>query len=715
MDRRRLAISTYLAEAARPLTIVACIALLAAVVGLTLVASSQLHPGVRSLFVGLLSGVFVIPYSVKVVQIFWALRRPGLKSQGVRLERVGAERLYALVDQTTVAAGLRAPDAIWMAMSFDLGVVPARDGYAFVVGLALLDAVTPEELKALVATAVARSFTGDKLTARAYRCAMRWAEVLAPGASRPTAGGANIAALVAAGCLRALDAERLVASRERYARAEAGRIVPPADISTSLVRASIYQSYADDVFWPGLIARHTANERPPDGITQLRTICRRPLPAEELRRRRNRAEAELGLSVYSLATDDLTTRTSASDLVDVAPTLTRSFDEAWRAAIAATWSQLHRTATAQVAELGALEKASAQRELTEDEAWRRLELGEAREGAAVVVTELLRWTEDRPTDARGLFHAGRVMVSLGREDAIALLERAIALDERYTAEATSFMAAYLRGEGREAEAADQWKRHESALADLQRGLTERAKLAADTALIAHGLRPHEVDVIVEKLRRFPGVSAAMLAGRATSILPKIPLLVLGVRFKPRAFWWTLDNKRDVLARIADIALPIQVIPADIGSFKALRMPPAVEIYRVPVTPRRVIVARWGRRGQVALIAVGMFFVLRASFNNRDCFPECWLKPEAFFYLVPLILAVNVLMLTGSPDTPTRRAAAFLASLLFVSELLFSGWWTLFLPFAVVALLRTPGTRRSLTWTVGMSLPVLALGMIVGRS
>ena len=126
-------------------------------------------------------------------------------------------------------------------------------------------------------------------------------------------------------------------------------------------------------------------------------------------------------------------------------------------------------------------------------------------------------------------------------------------------------------------------------------------------------------------------------------------------------------------------------------------------------------ARWGRRSQIALLAIGIFFVLRASFNNRDCFPDCWLKPEAFFYLVPLIVAVNVLLLTGSPDTPARRAAAFLASLLFLSELLVSGWWTLFLPFAVVALFRTPATRRAITWTAGMAVPMLALGMIVGRS
>jgi len=714
MDRRRLVLATYLAEAARPLTIVACVAIFAAVFGLVSLASQVLQAGVRSSFVWLLSGVFVVPYAVKVAQIYRALRPPGLKSRGVRIERAGAERLHALVEQTTVKLGVPPPNVLWIAMSFDLGVVPTRDGYALVIGLALLDAVSPGELRALVATALARSFTGDKLAARAYRATMRWVVTLTPGANKADAGGANVAAVIAAGCLRALDAEHLVAEREKHAREDAGRIVPPADVRAGLVRASMYESYADEVFWPRLAARHTVND-PPDGISQLRAMCRTPIPEDERRRRRNRAEAELGLGVDRLVSDEQTARASASDLLEVAPTLTRAFDEAWRAAIAPAWSELRRAAAAQTAEFDELQQASVERELTEPEAWRRLELIEAREGAAAVVTELLAWTEDHPSDAQGLFHAGRVLLSLGREPGIPLLERALELDERYTAEATALMAAYLRGEGRETDAKEQWTRHETAIAVLQSGLTERAKLAKAVPLAAHGLRAHEVDVIVEHLRRFPMVSAATLARGETSILPKIPLVLVGVRFKRDAFWWNLETARDVLPRIADIPLPIQVIPMEIGGYKPLRVAPAVEIYRAVVPSRGATLARWGRRGQVALIVVGVFFVLRASFNNRDCFPDCWLKAEAFLYLIPLIAAVNVLLLTGSPDTWMRRAAAFLASLFFVSELAFSGWWTLFMPFALVALLRTPTTRRSAIWTIGMSLPALALGMITGLS
>src|SRR6266542_80971 len=200
MDRRRLVLATYLAEGARPLTVVICVAIFVAVFGLVSLASQVLQAGVRSPFVWLLTGVFVVPYAVKVAQIFRALRPPSLKSRGVRVERAGAERFYALV-----------------------------------IGLALLDAVSPRELRALVATAVARAFTGDRITARAYRTAIRWIAMLTPDLADPYAGGANVAAVVAAGCLRALNAQHVVESREQHARKEAGRIASPADVSAGLV------------------------------------------------------------------------------------------------------------------------------------------------------------------------------------------------------------------------------------------------------------------------------------------------------------------------------------------------------------------------------------------------------------------------------------------------------------------------------------------------
>lgn len=116
-----------------------------------------------------------------------------------------------------------------------------------------------------------------------------------------------------------------------------------------------------------------------------------------------------------------------------------------------------------------------------------------------------------------------------------------------------------------------------------------------------------------------------------------------------------------------------------------------------------------------LIPIAVFFVVRASLQNVNCFPDCWLKPEAFFYLVPLIVAINVFLLTGSPDTPPRRAAAFLASVTMVTMMILTGWWTVFTPLPFVALLRVPTTRRSAVWTAALSAPAFLVGVLVAHS
>jgi hypothetical protein len=716
MDRRRLAIATYVAESGRPLTLIIGVAMFLAVVGLALLAATQLPTGVRTSFVAALSGTFIVPFSYKVFQIYRAMRQPDFKAHSVGVDRAVGGRLYALVEETARALGVRAPSGIRMTMTFEYTVVARRDGYELVLGIGLLDALSPTELRALLATVIARHFTGDRLTARAFRCAARWATVLSSGVGSPNAGGANGAAVIAAGYMRLLDVEALASDREAHGREAARAVATPRDLESALARASIYASYAEEVFWPALIARHAGNEQPPDGISQLRVMCRTALPPEEWRRRLNRATAELKLFVDTIAAQEADlARAHASDLVETAPHLTRAFDQAWRIAIAETWSNVHRFAHADEMELNELERVSAERDLTEPETWRRLELIEARQGAGAALPHLLQWVDTHPSDAQGVFHAGRVALSLNGEHALALLERSGGLDVRYVAEAHRLTAGYLREQGREEEAAKAWERYEAAITDLQDGLTQRAKVATKGSLLPHGLRPHELTQLVDHLRRFPMVESAAIARCETSILPTIPLVLIGVRFKRSWFWWNTDKVGNLLAALAEAPLAAQVMAMNISGVKALTRAPAVTIYRAPHIPRRDTFARWGRRSQVALIAIGVFFVLRASFLNRDCFPDCWLKPEAFFYLVPLIVAVNVLLLTGSPDTPARRAAAFLASVLFISELLFSGWWTLFLPFAVVALFRLPATRRAITWTAGMSLPMLALGMIVGRS
>src|SRR6266481_534627 len=179
----------------------------AAVAGIILLAAGLVVPAVRTSFVALLSIVFAVPYAVKVAQIVRALGRPDTRARGLKLERASAARLYELIDQTATRLGVRPPGGIWLTMGFDAKAIASGAEPDLLLGLPLLDAISADEFRAVVAVILARPFTGDRGTAAAYRAGMRWAEVLVPAVQTPTRPGANVAALVAAAWVWLLDFE----------------------------------------------------------------------------------------------------------------------------------------------------------------------------------------------------------------------------------------------------------------------------------------------------------------------------------------------------------------------------------------------------------------------------------------------------------------------------------------------------------------------------
>ncbi|OLE02618.1 MAG: hypothetical protein AUI36_43245 [Cyanobacteria bacterium 13_1_40CM_2_61_4] len=651
-----------------------------------------------------------MPYAVKVAQVIRALGRPNARARGLRLEREAGPRLYELVEETAHEVGLRSPRAIWLTMTFESRVVAAGREHDLLLGLPLLDAVSAEELRMLVAVALLRSFGGDRRTSAAYGAAMRWAEVLVPAVERPAAPGANVAALVAAGWVWLLDLEHVAELRERDAREAASKLTSLGEVESALARAAMCESYVDDVFWLALIARHSGNVEPPDAITQLRRAAHGPMPADEWERRWNRARAELKLITDTLPRQDQH-ETRASALVDAASVFTRAFDDTWRATNALNWAALHHGVGTQTARLEELDLLASTRPLAQAEAWQRLLLRKAREGTPAVLEELRAWAVEHPTDAAGLFEAGRGLLAQQDASGIPFVERAVALDERYGIDGNALIAAYLRANARETEATDYRNRSEESAKDLEKGLKARTTVAKDVTVSAHGLSADQVEVIAQNLRKFRGVKAATVARGEPSILPTIPLVLIGVRWRRSAFWFTIESPHDVLNRIAAVALPLQVVAVDMSKVAAMRQPPAEEIYRVARVAWRVRAVGWGRKAQLVLVASGIFLIVVVGVINRDCFPDCW-DATAIFLLTPVIVAVNALLLAGAPYTSARRAIAFVASAFFAGMFFFGGAFALLFPVALIGLMRAPTSVRPMMWALGMSVPAFALGWLV---
>jgi len=715
VGRRRLALATRLSEFGRPLVILSAAAVFLAVVGLAFLTSTQVSAGNANALVVLLIGVFALPYGLFVVQLFGGLRSRRLDERAARIDRGPGDGLHAMVGQVAELMGIQAPRSIWVSSGFELSCVGARNGYDVVLGLALLDVLNVTELRASVALLLARSFAGNELTARAFRSMQRWFDVvIADSAGNNAAGG--LAKIVALRLVEMLGPETIVAERETAARSEAGRIAGEANLSMALLRASAYDSYSTDVFWPGLLDRHATNAEPPDAISQHRALCRSALPADEWERRLNRAAAELKLHAPTLVETGRENPKRSSDalLGPLAPTLTRAFDSAWRASVAKEWSAIRDLALKEAAELTRLESVTAERPLDTRKEWRRLRLRAQRADPAEALQTYRDWLQAHPLDAEAHLYAGRTALASRDPEAIALLEKAMAMDARYAAEATRLIAEELRAQGREAAAEPYWERNRVALAELAAALDERVRKKSDQPLLGHGLASDEVEVIVEHLRRFPMVASATLARRAVTVFPTVPCIVLGVRFTRSWFWWNTEKVVTVLGQIADCPLPVQIVAANLSGAKELARPPAVEIYRAGPVARREQLTRWGRRSQRVLIGIGGFFLLWGAIANRGCFPECWTHVNAIVFFVPMIVAVNLLMFGGTPDTAARRAVAFVASTFFAGFLYANGWTGL-LPFAIASLARFPTERRAFTWAAGISIPAVAMGWLATQA
>jgi hypothetical protein len=715
VTKRRLVLALALARGGPLIVVAVALVTLAIVMALLVLAAAQLPSRLAATFVASLTAFFLLPFGILVVQILRALRAPSLANRAVLLERTRAPHLFERVAACAAQLRLREPRSLWISSGFEVTAVASAGRYDLVIGLPLLDLVDENELDALVAMELALSFAGDPLLARAYRAGRRLAD-LAAGITTRSGLARSIALIVAYWCSSLLDLRAIAKERNQFAQREAGRLATGASVAEARLRVSIYSLHANEAFWPDIVTRHAKNPEPPDAISQLRAFCRSPVAPENRVRLFNLAKAELDMGEATIPPADRTASLPASDTLipEIAAALTEAFDKSWRASVADSWTQLHHEAAASLNDLERLEALHERDGLASSEAWQRLELIEIHRGEEVALPLFLDWVATHPKDGRAALFAGRALLKIGSPEGTALLKRAIDLDERYAIQACGLLAQDLVAQGRPDEATPYLEQRDKTLAEQQAALVERVRQRPMT-VSPHGLGESELRALTEHIARFPMVSAVTIARRDVSLLPTFPCVVLGVHFSRTWRWWNGEKVRSILSALCEAPLEAQVIAFNLDSFrppKELQRPPAVEIYRAPTVSRRVRVARWGRRAQRALVAIGVGIVVLIVVLHRDCFPDCFADTSALLIFGPIVVAVNALLLSGDPESTGQRAAAFVASAFFAGMLFFGGAFVLLFPVAIVALLRTPTTKRALTWVAGMGPLAFAIGWFV---
>lgn len=493
-------------------------------------------------------------------------RAPALFAEIARLRRLGrVPRLHrVLVDDRLNASVSQVPR---------LGLLgwPHND---LVVGLPLLLALSPDAFRAVLAHELGHlSGQHGRLGAWIFRVRVTWIQVvgaLAEKRSRmvglfrgffrwygPYFGAATFAL--------AREQER---EADRFAASAAGARAS----ADALVGVALADALLDDRFWPGLQRRACAEPEPPDGHLALLggelAVGLDPAAAEEALRRlllpRSRGQDTHPSTAERLAAlgeaprvPPPPRRSAAEHFLGPALADVRAALEArWRDSAREPWAREHEQGRARERRLAELEARSAGGPLGAAEASERAALVERQRGRAAALPLAAAVVAEHPDHAPARFALGRMLLADGRDDGLAHVERAIALDAEAELPGAQLIARHHLALGR-ADAARPWiARAERLEAWNEAAQAERAEVRVGDPLEPHRLSPADAAALVAPVRGHPRVRQLLLARKRLVHAPEqAPVLVLGV--VPRAPWYRLTRRRDdrELAQAIADALP----------------------------------------------------------------------------------------------------------------------------------------------------------------
>jgi len=485
-------------------------------------------------------------------------RSPALFAEIERIRRIGdVPRIHrVLVDGSFNAGVAQVPR---------LGVLgwPHND---LVLGLPLLLSLTPEHFRAVLAHELGHlSGRHGRSGAWVYRIRATWLQVLGALEQRQS----RLAKLLGPffrwyGPYFSAASLALAREHEREADRFAASVTDARTAAGALAAVAVADWALDQRFWPALDRRTGTEPQAPMGfLGELGPAVRAALAepgaeaalARALRLRAMGSDTHPSLAERIAALGETARRpapptmTAAERFLGAAlPGLRAALDAEWREGIAERWAQLHAERAGDRERLAALEAAAAERVLDADETWEQVALTERLAGAEAAFPMAQAAAERHPEHAPSRFGLGRLLLRDGREEGLAHVERAMALDRDAELVGAQLIASFHVAQGRN-EAAGPWIQRAVALEAVhQAAQAERSSMVATDPVEPHGLAPEQVEVAVGALRRHPRVKRLYLARKALRHLTdRAPAFVVAV--VPRRAWWKTwsDAKATALA------------------------------------------------------------------------------------------------------------------------------------------------------------------------
>jgi Zn-dependent protease with chaperone function len=500
--------------------------------------------------------------------LWWWSRIEFHSPEGYTLIREEAPKLFAMIDGLT--SQLRAPAVhhVLLTDEFNASIVQVprfgllgRASNYLVIGLPLMQALSPDQFKAVLAHEIAHlSGNHGRFSSWVYRVRQTWITVL-ENVDDPARGGGFVFWRFLRWYAPFFSAYSFVLARsnEYVADRTAADAVGARALADALIATRIKASFVQNHFWPSVFNKAICEPKPPRAphAAMFHALPKAPFGhdaerwfEEALAERTTFADTHpslasrlsaLGFRAAPISPDTQTppppplpmpepVSTTAADqyLGRLVDHFMRHFDADWHAQIAESWRHRHEEAQEAQGILDDLKRKAKREGLSLDEMWTLFQLISEYRGDDAGIPVLEKILNGVPDDARANYALGQILLKKDDDRGVKLLKRAIAKEPDCTIPASEAAYFFLKRMGRFNEAVE-FRRQADEYRDLlAQARQERLSISSRDRYVHHGLGSAHLHTLRAQLAAYPTVRKAYVVRKDCRYLPEKPFYVLGI-------------------------------------------------------------------------------------------------------------------------------------------------------------------------------------------
>ena len=500
--------------------------------------------------------------------VFIRVTPPG----GMPIGRAQAPRLFQEIDRLAALFGTRTFDEMRISREFNaavaqmplFGLVGWHKTY-LLAGLPLMEALTPEQFRAVLAHEFCHLFGGhNRFGSWMLRVSLTWRNIHVRAKNQRPRGDFLVMGF-ARWYVPLLDRaeSRLSHASEHVADRFAADYVGAEAAGGALTSMELKGRYLQSSFWHGIYARARDLPEPPlEAWQEFRDLVRQPFRREWSQKtlgwlmragpEENESHPSLPSRMRTMGAEPRLPEAieeSAADyyLAPCVAELRLKLSQHWQTEAREFWHSRHKAALAEREKLATLESKRAETPLTPLEMVEQAVLTGNLRGeneAAPLYTALLESHGDAPLVQ---YHAGRNLLLTGNGAGIALVEKAMQGNPEYIGEGCDLIVAYLNAIGEMDRAPGYLERAAQRAKVVAEGEAQVRLLTTRAELAPHGLNAKSVEAMASILAGFPQIGRAYCVRRKIAQLPN--RVYYCVCFDWRLWSW-VRNEGVLLQRIA---------------------------------------------------------------------------------------------------------------------------------------------------------------------